>query len=282
MLTPESVRDKIHIKEPLLRNLIAEIFGTFLLCFIGLSINAQTHLSKGERNDWINVNVGWGFAIVFSVQAVWNISGGQLNPAVSVMLWTFGKISFLQVLFYSIAQTVGAVLGAAATYLEYYDAFEMYDPMRTVTGPNATAGIFGSYPSPFLSMAGGFFDQVVGTGMLALCVAIVIDPRNKIPHAAGPLYLGFAVMMIGTAFGLNVGYPINPARDFGPRLFTLLIYGTSVFAYPNSIWWLIPITAPIVGAVIGSWLYQLLAGSHIPDEKEAYISVEQEASLIKN
>lgn len=65
--------------------------------------------------------------------------------------------------------------------------------------------------------------------MLGLCVAIVIDSRNRIPHYVAPMYFGCAVMMIGTAFGLNVGYPINPARDFGPRLFTFLIYGGAVF-----------------------------------------------------
>uniref|UniRef100_A0A0N5AF67 Aquaporin-9 n=1 Tax=Syphacia muris TaxID=451379 RepID=A0A0N5AF67_9BILA len=253
-----------------------------MLYFIGLSINAQTHFSKGERNSWINVNVGWGFAILFSVQATWNISGGQLNPAVSVMLWTFGKITFPQVIFYSIAQTVGAFLGAAATYIEYFDAFRTFDPNFTVTGPNATAGIFGSYPSPFVSMAGGFTDQAIGTGILALCVAIVIDARNKIPHYAAPLYLAFAVMMIGTAFGLNIGYPINPARDFGPRLFTFFFYGSSVFTYPTCIWWIMPIVGPILGAVLGAWMYQFFAGSHIPDEKESYISVQQDEVVVKN
>lgn len=71
--------------------------------------------------------------------------------------------------------------------------------------------------------------QVVGTGFLALFVASIIDKRNKIPAWTHPLLFGLGVLLIGTCYGMNVGYPINPARDFGPRIFTLFIYGTEVF-----------------------------------------------------
>lgn len=73
--------------------------------------------------------------------------------------------------------------------------------------------------------------QMVGTGFLAFFVAFVIDKRNKIPVWIRPLYFGIALMVIGTSFGYNVGYPINPARDFGPRLFTFFVYGPEVFTY---------------------------------------------------
>lgn len=71
--------------------------------------------------------------------------------------------------------------------------------------------------------------QIVGTGLLAFCVLMIIDPRNKIPSAAHPLLFGISLLVIGCAFGWNCGYPLNPARDFAPRLFTYLIYGKNVF-----------------------------------------------------
>lgn len=59
--------------------------------------------------------------------------------------------------------------------------------------------------------------------MLAIGAAAVGDPNNaSIPRHLKPLYMGTVVLGIGLALGINCGYAINPARDFGPRLFTLI------------------------------------------------------------
>ena len=72
-----------------------------------------------------------------------------------------------------------------------------------------------------------------------------------------PVLVGVTVMGIGMAFGVNAGYAINPARDFGPRLFTALAgWGPGVFTAANSYFW-VPIIAPCVGAVLGGTLYDL-------------------------
>lgn len=65
----------------------------------------------------------------------------------------------------------------------------------------------------------------------------------------------------------NLGYPINPARDFGPRLFAFLIYGSDVFTYPYPTYWIITIVAPLVGAIIFGWAYYFFVGFHIEDEE---------------
>uniref|UniRef100_A0A915MMF3 Aquaporin n=1 Tax=Meloidogyne javanica TaxID=6303 RepID=A0A915MMF3_MELJA len=65
----------------------------------------------------------------------------------------------------------------------------------------------------------------------------------------------------------NLGTPINPARDFGPRLFMLFGgYGLEAFSWRNYYFW-IPIIAPLIGALLGTWIYQFLVGINIPDEK---------------
>jgi glycerol uptake facilitator-like aquaporin len=70
-------------------------------------------------------------------------------------------------------------------------------------------------------------------------------------------------------FGFNAGYAINPARDFGPRLFTALAgWGGEVFRAGNG-WWWVPIVGPCIGAVLGGWIYDALIAKHHPRNASA-------------
>uniref|UniRef100_A0A914QDE4 Aquaporin n=1 Tax=Panagrolaimus davidi TaxID=227884 RepID=A0A914QDE4_9BILA len=69
---------------------------------------------------------------------------------------------------------------------------------------------------------------------------------------------------------MNLGYPINPARDLGPRIFASLIYGTEVFKYHNYYFW-IPVVAPFFGALLGSWIYHLIVGFQIQEPKRVVV-----------
>lgn len=81
-----------------------------------------------------------------------------------------------------------------------------------------------------------FVFQFVGTGFLALFVCMITDKRMEIPSSIHALLIGLLIAMIGMAFGMNVGYPINPARDFAPRVFAAMIgYGWEVFRYEKLI-----------------------------------------------
>src|SRR5215475_9129703 len=120
-----------------------------------------------------------------------------------------------------------------------------------IAGEKGTAGIFATYPQPYLSTAGALIDQIVGTALLLLVIRAIGDTRNNAAGPLGPIVVGFLVMAIGMAFGLNAGYAINPARDLGPRLFTALAgWGFEVFRAGNG-WWWVPIVAPCLGALLG-------------------------------
>src|SRR5262249_60757541 len=123
------------------------------------------------------------------------------------------------------AQIAGAFAAWAVVSARYHEALAAFDGgTRQVVGPLATAGIWATYPQPFLStFPGGFVDQVVGTALLVGVILGITDTRNSPPPAGlAPVVVGLLVVVIGTSFGFNAGYAINPARDFGPRLFTFV------------------------------------------------------------
>jgi glycerol uptake facilitator-like aquaporin len=171
------------------------------------------------------------------------------------------------VLPYSIAQIAGAFVASAVVYLTYHEALNAFDGgVRQVLGAQGTAGIWATYPQPFLStFPGGFIDQVVGTALLVGVIFGITDSRNSpAPAGLAPVVVGLLVVLIGATFGFNAGYAINPARDFGPRLFTFVAgWGGEVFRAGNA-WWWVPIVAPCVGGVIGGWAYDAFVGHRFP------------------
>jgi MIP family channel proteins len=244
------------------REAAAEFLGTFVLIVFGVGVVAQTVLSKSANGSYLAINLGWGLAVMLGVYIAAGVSGAHLNPAVSLALAVHRRFAWSKVPVYVGAQIAGAFVASAVVFLTYHEAFTSFDGgIRQVQGELGTAGIFATYPQPFLSTVGGLVDQIVGTALLMACVLAITDPRNAgpPPWRVAPL-IGGLVVAIGVAFGFNAGYAINPARDFGPRLFTAVAgWGGGVFSAGNS-WWWVPIVGPTIGAVIGAVLYDGCVG----------------------
>lgn len=286
----DRLRERITIKHELGRALLGEFVGTALLLLVGTSVVAQALLGTKEDplptdhvqtkevryiklggNQMIGINIGFGLAIAFGVAVCARLSGGHINPAVSLMFLSFRQLAPVRFVLYCLAQTAGAFFGAALTYLVYYDAINEHAFGKLLVVSNGkTAGIFASYPGDHLGVFNGLIDQIVATAVFCFCIAHITDKRNYYPSWTQPLLVGTSFVMIGAAFGFNCGYPVNPARDFGPRLFTFLIgYGGDVFSHGNkyiSCWFWIPIIGPFIGALIGAWFYQFAIGFHTPTE----------------
>ncbi|EFO87521.1 hypothetical protein CRE_15828 [Caenorhabditis remanei] len=149
---------------------------------------------------------------------------------------------------------------------------------RTVTGHTATASIFATYPGPFLGTFNAIIDQIAGTLVLCLGVAAITDRRNEIPSFLQPAWIGALLAFLGMSMALNAGYAINPARDFAPRLFSLCAgYGWEVFSYRDYKWFWVPIICPMIGGVLGAWIYEFFIGYHIQDD--AALEAEREKQL---
>jgi len=249
------------------REMAAEFLGTFVLILFGAGVVAQVLLSERKCGDYLSLNIGWALGVTLGVYGAGGVSGAHLNPAVSLALAVCRRFPWRKVAAYSLAQLAGAFVASAVVYVTYLDALNHFDGgTRQVLGPHGTAGIWATYPQPFLSpLPGGLIDQVVGTAILVLCIFALSDGRNLAPSGnLGPLLVGGLVLAIGASFGYNSGYAINPARDLGPRLFTFLAgWGSEVFR-AGAGWWWVPIVGPMLGGVLGGLIYDLLIARHHP------------------
>jgi MIP family channel proteins len=249
-----------------LREALAEFLGTFVLIMFGVGVVAQVVLSGETNGSYLSINLCWGLAVTLGVYVAAGGSGAHLNPAVTVALAVHRGFPWRKVAVYVAAQVAGAFVAALVVYFTYREAFAAFDGgVRQVAGPEGTAGIFATYPKPYLSTLGGLVDQIVGTALLVGCIFAISDQRNLAPPGwFGPVLVGLLVVAIGMAFGSNAGYAINPARDFGPRLFTALGgWGGEVFR-ANDRWWWVPIVGPVVGGVLGGFIYEALVGKRLP------------------
>jgi MIP family channel proteins len=241
----------------LAREIAAEFLGTFLLIVFGVGVVAQVVLSGEKNGVYLSINLGWGLAVMIGAYAAFGVSGAHLNPAVTLSAAVHRGFPWSKLLPYVAAQIAGAFVASAVVYVTYREALGAFDGgVRQVTGDFATAGIWATYPQKFLSLGGGLIDQIVGTALLAIGIFALTDRRNAaVPASALPAAVGALVVLIGMTYGFNAGYAINPARDFGPRLFTFLAgWGPEVFSAGNG-WWWVPIVGPLVGGVLGGYVY---------------------------
>jgi MIP family channel proteins len=247
----------------LIRETLAEFLGTFVLIMFGVGVVAQFVLSRGTAGSILSINIAWGLAVTMGCYVCAGVTGAHLNPAVTLALAVHRRFPWRKVVPYSAAQIAGAFAASAVVFATYHEALTAFDGgVRQVLGEQGTAGIWATYPRPFLSVfPGGFVDQVVGTALLVGVILGITDERNSpAPNGLVPVIVGLLVVAIGASFGFNSGYAINPARDFGPRLFTAVAgWGSEVFRAGNG-WWWVPIVAPLVGAVLGGWVYDVFIG----------------------
>jgi MIP family channel proteins len=249
------------------RETAAEFLGTFVLIVFGVGVVAQVVLSGGTSGQYLSINIAWGLAVTMGCYVAGGVSGAHLNPAVTLALAVHRGFPWTKVAAYVLAQTAGAFAAAATVYLTYREAFTAFDGgVRQIGGAQGTAGIFATYPQAYLStFPGGFVDQVVGTALLVLVIFGITDRRNApAPGSLTPVVVGLLVLLIGMTFGHNAGYAINPARDFGPRLFTAIAgWGGAVFTTAGA-WSWVPIIAPCVGGVLGGAVYDFFITHHYP------------------
>jgi glycerol uptake facilitator protein len=293
----EATRARPRWRRTVWGELSAEFLGTFVLIAFGdgvvaMAVAALNQSGRGTAifvaaGDWLLITWGWALAVAFAVYVAGGVSGAHINPAVTLALAVRRNFPWVKVVPYIIAQLIGAFAAAALVYLVYHNAISSYEAANNITrgalgGPadsTATFSIFATFPAPYFnaSMIWPFVDQIVGTAFLLMLIMALTDERNQPPRMnLAPLLVGLVVAAIGMSFGANAGYAINPARDFGPRLFAWFT-GWGQVAIPgihNYFW--VPIVGPFVGGVVGVIVYDLFIRDVLRD-RGAPMAVEEEA-----
>ena len=220
------------------QKLVAEFLGTFALIFFGVgSICADQMLKAGNPGGLglLGIAVAHGLAIGIMVTAVGHVSGGHLNPAVTIGFWVTRKLSTLDALLYWIAQLAGAV---AAAYL-----------LKTLVPDDTWRAVGLGTPElarDFTRTSGMILEGVMTFFLVYVVFATAADERGAFNKIAG-FAIGLTVTLDILMGGPLTGAAMNPARAFGPAL-------ASAHWANHGVYWV----GPLAGGVLAGWLYDSL------------------------
>lgn len=213
--------------------------------------------------------LGTGYSLAVYLTA--GISGGHLNPAVTVALWLFACFPGRKVVPYILAQVAGAFGGAVLAWILYSTLFTQFETVHHMVRGSLEslqlASIFSTYPTPELSIWHAALVEVVITSMLMGMIMALTDDGNGVPKGPlAPLLIGILVAVIGASTGPLTGFAMNPARDFGPKLFTWFAgWGNIAMTGGRDIpYFIVPIIAPLLGACLGAAIYRFLIANNLP------------------
>ena len=209
------------------RKMLAEAIGTFFLCFAGIAaiVNAQ--------NNLLGVALAHGIALSVAVSIFAGISGGHVNPAVTLGFLATGRIKLPLALLYIVSQLVGATLAALACKWMF--------PADAVAAANLGIPL----PAEWVSLPVLLVTEAILTFLLITAIfGTAVDERAKRMKIGG-FAVGLTVTFDILAGGPVTGASMNPARSFGPAL---------VQGYFDWHWcyWV----APIVGAVVAALVFE--------------------------
>ncbi len=214
-----------------LRPLIAEFVGTFFLCVPGIAAIVAEQYRPGMAGGALGIALAHGIGLSLGITTTMAVSGGHLNPAVTIGLWSIGRVDAKRAGLYMVAQLLGGVVAALAVkYL-----------FPTMAGSVMQLG------TPKLgidtTVAAGITLEAIATFLLGWAVmGGCVDNRA---HRLGGFVIGLTVMIDIFAVGTMTGAAMNPARAFAPAL--LSGAWTAQIVY-----WI----GPIIGSIIAMQVYE--------------------------
>ncbi|MEC4725579.1 aquaporin [Shewanella sp. D64] len=277
----------VNFKSKLISQCLAEMIGLALILFMGAGCVSVAVVSGATMGIW-EICIIWGITFALAIYLTAGVSGAHLNPAVTIALWLCAGFDKRKVLPYIFAQMAGGFIGAALAYLCYFSLFEAYEVTHSIVRGSeeslVLASIFSTYANPNITVAHAAVIEVLITAILMMLIMALLDDKNGLPKGPlAPLLIGLLVAVIGGATAPLTGFAMNPARDFGPKLFTFFAgWGEMSFTGGRDIpYFLVPLIAPVLGAFLGAKLYlaafdKILSGNKAEEKEFA----EQNEKLI--
>ena len=260
-----------------------EVLGTAVLTLLGCGVVAGVVLKKSKAFEagWVAVTLGWGVAVLAGGYVSAQLSGGHLNPAVTLAIavdsgeWEHVPVQMA-------GELIGAMLGALLVWIAYYGHFrehltsrEEFAGARTPGGeafadqgptvrratpapgePGPVLGVFSTAPE-IRNVAQNLATEIIATTVLVLLVLGIGLNDALAVSGTGTLMVALVVVGIGLSLGGPTGYAINPVRDLGPRIVHALLplpnKGGSDWSYS----W-IPVVGPLAGGVLGAGIHHAL------------------------
>lgn len=235
------------------QRLAAEVFGTFVLVWFGCGAVMQSKYT-GAMTGLGQVTMTWVLGGALAVYTCGNISGGHLNPAVSLAFAIVRPSTFHigMVIPYAASQMMGAFFAAALNYYLFSESILEFEAAGDFTrGQNGHTfgGAFGCYWSDYMTTTTqAVISEVTGTAMLTFVVFSITHPSNNVPGSLVPALVGVAIGSIISIIGSLSGGGINPARDLGPRILTSIV-GWGMYSFEG--WWVYTL-GPIIGGPLGA------------------------------
>lgn len=240
------------------KEFIAEVFGTCILVQIGCGSLCLAIYLQALKGMW-QIAVIWTLGATLGILSTASISGGHLNPAVTLAFALVRRddFSWKKVVPYWCAQLSGAMLAGLINLLLFHSAIRRYERKNGIARGDAdstlSAAAFGDYWSNSKSVDNAvhaFFIEAFATGFLTFVIFSMTHENNPLPSTAVPPAVGVAIGLMVALFGPLTGAGINPARDLGPRLITL-VAGWGLVAMTN---FGVYIVGPLVGGPVGAFL----------------------------
>ena len=218
-----------------MKKYICEFIGTFILVFLGCGSAAIAGSTLGT----LGIALAFGLAIVAIAYSVGRVSGGHVNPAVSLAMFINKKLDKKDFCGYVVAQVLGAILGAACLSLVI--------STTTLVNPGLGTNGFANNSTVGISMIGALFVEIIATFIFVLAIlGVTSDEKNG--SVAG-IVIGLVLTLIHIVVIPLTGTSVNPARSLGPAL---LVGGEAL----TQVW--VFIVAPLVGAALAAYVWSFV------------------------
>ncbi|MDE5988189.1 MAG: MIP family channel protein [Duncaniella sp.] len=231
-----------------MKKYLAEMIGTFVLVLMGCGSAIFAGIGLGTTGygvTTLGVAMAFGLSVVAMAYTIGNISGCHINPAITLGVWSSGRMSGKEAGGYMLFQCIGAIIASAVLYILVHTGNEA--GLEAVFNSTTTTGSNSFLPG---NIVPAFLAELIFTFIFVLVVLGSTDEKKGAGNFAG-LAIGLTLVLVHIACIPITGTSVNPARSIGPAIFAA-IEGNCV---PLSQLWLF-IVAPFIGAMLSAYVWK--------------------------